>query len=357
MAGGLTLAVMVRDDAKRLDRCLASAKDFVDEIVVLDTGSRDNGVEVARSHGARVHEIEWPGHFSEALNVLLGTVQTAWTLRLDSDEWLDPDQANEVRKATQASQAAAYSLVRRDLRQGPGFDEIDTLRLWRTHDKVRYRGAVHENIPPEWIQEAFPGMDLMRSLIYFWHDGYTTDVEGKMRRNIELLSRELEEQPDNVDLRAMLATTLHGSEDPRSREHLRKLADYLVSHELEAPGSRVSLAIAMFFDSLSDQEAQEEQTKALIQKAVRWYPKTPAVLYFAAITERKRGDLQAALKYLLKLEARVELGDYDRSTPVPAELVGERLWNALGFVASNLGRPDIADRAGRRLAMSRAGRR
>lgn len=357
MAAVLTLAVMVRDDARRLDRCLASAKPFVDEIVVLDTGSKDHSVDVARKHGARVQEIEWPGHFAKALNVMLGMVETPWTLRLDSDEWIDAAQAQGIQGAIKDASAASYSLIRRDLKPGGGFDEIDTLRLWRTHDKVRYQGAVHESIPPESIQEAFPSLELMRADIFFWHDGYLTDVEGKIRRNVDLLARELESDPDNLYLRAMLATTMHASGNPDSRKHLKGVADHFLEHEVEAFGPQVSLALAMYLDSLSDAEARQESTERLIQKAVQAFPKTPAILYFSAIAERKRGDFKAALKYLLKLEARVEMGDYDRSSSVPGEIVGEWLWNAMGFVASQLGRHDVAERAGRRLAMSRARRR
>src|SRR5689334_11935215 len=100
MREGVTLAVMVRDDANGLDRCLASLKEFVDEIVVLDTGSKDDSVEVAKRHGATTYEIEWRDDFSYALNILFSKVQTSWTIRLDSDEWFDPDQAKALIELT-----------------------------------------------------------------------------------------------------------------------------------------------------------------------------------------------------------------------------------------------------------------
>src|SRR5438105_1505545 len=144
MADAITLAVMVRDDALRLDRCLASLKEFVDEIVVLDTGSVDESVDIARKHGARVEQIEWPNDFSTALNVMLGLVQTTWTLRLDSDEWFDPSQAKILRTYANADQVAGYYLTRRDMMPSGSYDEIYVLRLWRTHRDIQYEGVVHE---------------------------------------------------------------------------------------------------------------------------------------------------------------------------------------------------------------------
>src|SRR5437868_4083056 len=113
MPGALTLAVMVRDDARRLDRCLLSLQDHVGEIVVLDTGSTDDSVEVAESHKAKVEKIEWPNDFSKALNVLLAMVHTPWTLRLDSDEWIDPKQAGELRNLVKEEHSSAFRLIRR----------------------------------------------------------------------------------------------------------------------------------------------------------------------------------------------------------------------------------------------------
>jgi glycosyltransferase involved in cell wall biosynthesis len=57
----LSLSMIVRDEAERLGRCLASVQGFVDEMVVVDTGSQDGTVALARSLGATVHEIPWPG--------------------------------------------------------------------------------------------------------------------------------------------------------------------------------------------------------------------------------------------------------------------------------------------------------
>ena len=356
MPGPLTLAVMVRDDAKRLDRCLASMKDHVAEIVVLDTGSVDDSVAVAESHRATVQKIEWPNDFGKALNVLLAMVQTPWTLRLDSDEWMDPKQAGELRGLVAEGSSCAFRLIRRDLNAAGGYAEIHVTRLWRTHEKVRYRGSVHEVIPPEAFEEAWPGKHVINTDVFFWHDGYVNDPEGKAKRNIELLRKELAENPESIEAEAALATTLTTSGNPEGSIALGALVDKLLEREPQHPPAQVALALSVYMAFLPADQVKAERTSQIIQKACHWFPQNPAILYYAGILEKERGDLEAAFGHLLRLEARVELGDYDRSVPIPKEFLGEKLYQALGFVAVQLGRHDVAQRCHRRMLMARTQR-
>jgi glycosyltransferase involved in cell wall biosynthesis len=356
MPGALTLAVMVRDDARRLDRCLTSLKDHVSEIAVLDTGSVDDTVAVAESHRARVQKIEWPNDFGRALNVLLAMVHTPWTLRLDSDEWMDPKEAGELRNLVKEDSTSAFRLIRRDLNAAGGYAEIHVMRLWRTHEKIRYTGIVHETIPANAIEEAWPGKHMINTDVFLWHDGYATDVAGKVQRNIELLRREVADNPDRLEAQAMLATTLVTSKNPEGMGVLESLIDKLLDLDLENPPPQVAMAFVVYMGGVPESEVKAEKTERTIRKACHWYPKNPAILYYAGILEKERGDLEAAFKHLLKLEARVELGDYDRSIPIPREFLGEKLYQALGFVASQLGRHDVAQRCHRRMLMARTQR-
>jgi len=67
----LSLSMIVRDEAGRLERCLASVAGFVDEMVLIDTGSIDDTVAIAERCGAMVHRLAWPGDFAPARNAAL----------------------------------------------------------------------------------------------------------------------------------------------------------------------------------------------------------------------------------------------------------------------------------------------
>ncbi len=65
----ISLCMIVKDDEEEfLPQCLDSVKDVVDEMIIVDTGSTDRTMEIAKSYGARVYEHPWQGSFSEACN-------------------------------------------------------------------------------------------------------------------------------------------------------------------------------------------------------------------------------------------------------------------------------------------------
>src|SRR5690349_20790912 len=84
----LALVMIVRDEAARIARCLDSARPLVDDIVVLDTGSRDDTAAIARVHGARVFAFDWCDDFAAARNAALDYSGADWNLVLDADEWI-----------------------------------------------------------------------------------------------------------------------------------------------------------------------------------------------------------------------------------------------------------------------------
>lgn len=90
----LALVVIARDEAPTLARCLESARAYVGEMVVLDTGSIDDTAAIAAACGARVLPFAWEDDYSAARNAALGASSAPWKLVLDADEWLDPAQGD-----------------------------------------------------------------------------------------------------------------------------------------------------------------------------------------------------------------------------------------------------------------------
>ena len=79
---------MVKDEEKLLPQCLKSIQDHVDEIIVVDTGSRDNTIAIAESYGARVYHHPWEDHFSKHRNQSLEYAGGSWLFIIDADEEL-----------------------------------------------------------------------------------------------------------------------------------------------------------------------------------------------------------------------------------------------------------------------------
>ena len=95
----ITLCVIARDEEEMLPGCLAPARDAVDRMIVVDTGSSDRTVEIARRMGARVVEHEWSDDFAAARNAALEHVKSGFILHLDADERLAHGAGTTLRQA------------------------------------------------------------------------------------------------------------------------------------------------------------------------------------------------------------------------------------------------------------------
>ena len=145
----LSLCVITRDAAAQIADCLASAA-FADEVVVVDSGSRDDTVELARHRGARVIERGWPG-FGAQKQFAVGAAAHDWVLCLDADERVTPELAAAIAREMAAPRAAGYAVARRNrflgrwLAHGEGYPDWNV----RLFDRRRARWSedpVHEHV-------------------------------------------------------------------------------------------------------------------------------------------------------------------------------------------------------------------
>lgn len=149
----LSLAVIVRDGADSIGRCLDSVP-FAEEKLVVDSGSTDDTVAVARAHGARVVHQDWLGYGPQR-NAAASQCRHDWILMLDADEYLSDALIEEMRRRLpelMASNVAAVRLPRRTVFMGrpmrwyrPAMGE----RMARLYHRGRARWAdvrVHESL-------------------------------------------------------------------------------------------------------------------------------------------------------------------------------------------------------------------
>lgn len=149
----LTLAVITRNEAGSIARCLDSVP-FAAEKLVVDSGSDDDTVAIAQAHGARVVHQDWLG-FGAQRNFATTQCAHDWILVLDADEWLSPELAAELERklpALIAGDAPAAILRRRTIYMGrpmrwyrPNVGE-KLARLYH-RDRARWSDArVHESL-------------------------------------------------------------------------------------------------------------------------------------------------------------------------------------------------------------------
>lgn len=138
----VSLCTIVKDEESTLSKCLSSVKKFVDEIVILDTGSTDKTVTIAQGYSAKVHHFEWCNDFSAARNEALKYVTGDWVLVLDADETLTPEIIPQLREAIQKEEYLLINLVRDEIgaAQSP-YSMVS--RLFRNHPDIRFSRPYH----------------------------------------------------------------------------------------------------------------------------------------------------------------------------------------------------------------------
>lgn len=145
----ISLCMIVKNEENYIEHCLASVKDSVDEIVIVDTGSTDRTIEICESFGAKIVRYDWIDDFSAARNYGIDQAKGDWILVLDADEYLDEMDAGRLREYVSfldKEDFFASFTIRYDYFQDGSWDEADIIRLFRNLDSIRYKGAVYESV-------------------------------------------------------------------------------------------------------------------------------------------------------------------------------------------------------------------
>ena len=147
----LSVCMIVRNEESRLAAAIESVRAVADEIIVTDTGSTDNTIDLARSLGARVETFAWCDDFAAARNACAVHARGEWILWLDADEKLKPGNDAGLARDLADTRTLAYQLIREDFftRDRPDwFSEMYQLRLVRRDLPAKFVGRIHEHLVP-----------------------------------------------------------------------------------------------------------------------------------------------------------------------------------------------------------------
>lgn len=170
----LSLCMIVKNEEYSLPQTLKSVKEVVDEMVVLDTGSTDRTVEIAKELGAEVYHFEWCNDFSAARNESLKYVQGKWVLVLDADEVLTQSIVPEMKQAMKSDRHLVINLVRQEVGASQSPYSLVS-RLFRNHPEVRFSRPYHAMVDDsvqELLQREPHWQVVSLSTVAILHYGY-----------------------------------------------------------------------------------------------------------------------------------------------------------------------------------------
>lgn len=207
----ISLAMIVKNEEKYLARCLKSAQNFVDEIIVVDTGSEDKTKEVAGLFNAKIFEIPWQKDFAQARNYSIEKATGDFILVLDADEEVISFQKDEALSLLKNNNAIGRICIMHE------YYDNDEKTILKDHTsrlfpkKIRYKGRIHEQLDSPLNRINVP--------ITVRHDGFLNRNAAKAKRNIEILELELKNQKNPYFL-YQLAKEYRGQNDYATADKL-----------------------------------------------------------------------------------------------------------------------------------------
>lgn len=214
------LSMIVKNEAHTIRACLESARNFVGQIVIADTGSTDNTCDIAREFAATIVSFPWEHHYANARNAALKPVDTDWVLVLDADEELDHNTARNIHSSLNNPTIGGFSTPIRNYvksRSNRGWDRIavendfrheraksapayfvhENCRFFRRRPDIFFTGRVHELVEP---QIAAASLQLGKANFFIHHFGHLETGADKSNKGTyyrDLLRQKVEEEPNN----------------------------------------------------------------------------------------------------------------------------------------------------------------
>ena len=199
----ISLCIICKNEETRIKRCITNVKEVVDEIIVVDTGSTDNTLNIIKALGVSLYEIMWEDDFSKARNYAIDKATGDWIIFLDADEYFTQESILLIKQyIREAQEKKAEYILSEILNEGEkGYKEsAKVIRIFRRSKDIYYINTIHERL--EKRKGNLQGLDASKYLRII-HDGYLNTVvneKDKMKRNEELLLEQLKENPHNGEI-------------------------------------------------------------------------------------------------------------------------------------------------------------
>ncbi|WP_342571333.1 glycosyltransferase family 2 protein [Paenibacillus sp. FSL R5-0749] len=296
----ISLCMIVKDEARSLQRCLNAVRDVVDEIIVVDTGSVDDTPEIARLHGAVVIHAEWKGDFSKARNLSLAAATKPWILVLDADEvWVQtPQMKAELVQLLAASRddVWGYWIQVTSLLGVSGEERVTdaVCRLFRNDSRIAFQGRIHEEIASSIIALAPQGV--LHSGLEVMHYGYLEQVinaKNKGARNMQLIRSALNQEGNHPEL--LYALAAEWFQQAKYDEALRLLQP-LLAQLMPDCGYHSDLVLKTAY--AWREIGSPERALAVVEAWAPVYEDFPDLLELGAVLELDQGREDLALDWL-----------------------------------------------------------
>jgi glycosyltransferase involved in cell wall biosynthesis len=339
--------MIVRNESKNLARCLSSAQPYVDEIVVVDTGSQDNTLEIAAQFGAKLDYFEWCDDFAAARNYSLTQVSGEWILHLDADEELVVEDPDFRQQLINQPETLAFAIPRNDVNvPEEAFLGGFHVRLFRNLPEFRYVNRYHEQLQyggdRPLVYQYLQGIKIL-------HHGNSDAVELRQKtltREIPILESIRQQEGLNFWLLDCLARNYLRTEQLDKAEACYQEAfDRLLPHLLsgEKPDEFYWLPTLMHFMALQALDRSDVETARMLnQRGLEWCPNHMPFNYLAGHLLLDLGFPLGAVAYFEHCLHLAQTTHFYNSEPFERTLLDVDPACGLGLAYLQLNQPEQA---------------
>ncbi len=301
--------MIAKDEENYFEQCLTSIKNIVDEIIIIDTGSKDKTKEIAKKFNAKIFDFAWADDFSAARNESLKHATKDWVLVLDADEVLEEKDCEKIKEMIKnaGNGTAGFSFQQRSyikdyfdgamgnktdfepVKKYPFYVLNNLVRVFRNNKGIHFRHRVHELVE-ESIKEK--GMKYEKTDVVLHHFGSVKDaafVERKADMYSKIIIRQVEENPENARYNYQTARMFMGKKD-----FANAIAYFEKTVEIDAAYKLPYSEIAKIYLRMNDKDRAIEYFK----KSMKSNPDKPSPANNLAVMYMSMGKFKRAKEIL-----------------------------------------------------------
>lgn len=290
----LSIVMMIKNEEKYLSRTLSALeplmKDINSELIILDTGSTDKSIEIAKRYTDSIYFAKWNDNFADMRNLSISYASGDWILILDADEELvSYERMFDFFNSSLCENYNCASIGLKNIicEDNDTYDRASVPRLFRNEDGFRYEGAIHE--------QAICRNPLYNNVAFFNHYGYMFSDEEikqkKLKRNEAILMSEVNKSPENPYIYYQLGrnyTTLGEKEEALSC--MKKSYDMYKNKGLECIPVKSDLAYLYL------ELGQYEKCKKICLNYIQKDDKNIDIYYYLANSQEYLRKYEESLK-------------------------------------------------------------
>jgi glycosyltransferase involved in cell wall biosynthesis len=321
----ISLCMIVKNESKHLARCLSSVASQVDEMIIVDTGSEDDTVEISKKFGAQTSYFEWCDDFSAARNYAISQSSGQWILVLDADEELIVQSIDWRSLIPNSRDTLAYSVDLKDAYAPRNLTAFYTHRLFRKDPELKYAGRYHEYLEYKNQPIAQTAISHLQELLIL-HYGYTAEIlPQKSLQRIPILEKiQQEEGLDLMLLWSLLAMYGYTQNQDKIQECYEKAFEYLFPYLLSGTQPNNPRSVPSWMYSLGKRLLQAEDLETLrllCQRGQEWYLAYPPLSYLTGLMIKSLGFPQGAIPYFESCIQAGQSKNYITEEPFDSNLI------------------------------------